>query len=406
MDSSSAKKRKHADGGPVPAVAQDQAMGGDSRPIRLRRGIIVIREERGSEMHDVKAASPEETEITDHLQQASDVIHCKAEWPENEEERAAKRRLMGLGRGVVIKEEDANAGVRYFKADSPDEEQVPPMDMYAHFLPMDQHRKMEESLQHDTQQEEEEVPPMDMYAHLLPMDQHRKMEEKEEETQDSLQHDAQQEDEEVTHTVTFPYSWLLHSIMEDIGCEILRSGVDNYGPGMYCAFIEAELPKKTSLGTKEPRLISGHIKDTHYEAIQHCAKEFIKELCENRNVRVKDVNFSALKKTKKRLLAAEFWAEVFQEKTTEVLKVYAENNTKYAELHGDLSNICGNFQDLLPLETTFVTKGAGKGNKLLFVYNGPPGYPRRIDKLALAILQALQGPKKEEMPPPGGSLCE
>ncbi|TVU48233.1 hypothetical protein EJB05_07862, partial [Eragrostis curvula] len=64
-------------------------------------------------------------------------------------------------------------------------------------------------------------------------------------------------------------------------------------------------------------------------------------------------------------------------------KVYAENDTNYAEMRGDLANICGNYQDLLPIETTIVTKEAGKGNQLLFVYNGGPGFPNRIDKLTL-----------------------
>ncbi|TVU38032.1 hypothetical protein EJB05_11379, partial [Eragrostis curvula] len=192
-----------------------------------------------------------------------------------------------------------------------------------------------------------------------------------------------------------PHPLISHSLK----LELFNSGVREDFDIMLEGFVDIELPPTEKNGPKGRMVIYGSIKHTKHDARESACKNAVKFLCNLRKVTVRDVNYKNLKKTNKKLMAAEFWSDAFQAKSTEVLKSYAEANNRFALMEQQLKDVLTNFLDVLHVEQTVITKGAGKPNQFIFQYNGPPGYPTRMDQLGLALLQLLQGPKKEEDQP-------
>ena len=150
----------------------------------------------------------------------------------------------------------------------------------------------------------------------------------------------------------------------------------------------------------------GPVKHTHEDAIEGAAQATIEYLCDHRNVRVHDVNREALNRKSKKLLAAEFWSDAFQEKATAVLQTYATTNNQFTAMQEQLRTLCHDFADWLNLEPVVLTEGAGQGNHMILKYNGPLGFPDRKDQFAIRLLQVLQGPKQAKDEPPFTPNCK
>lgn len=132
---------------------------------------------------------------------------------------------------------------------------------------------------------------------------------------------------------------------------------------------------------------------TPEDAIESAAKSDVEFLCKQRNVQVTDVNREALD-------------DAFQDKTTAVLKSFAETNSKYTALENDLKELCNDFADWLPIERKVITEGAGKDNQFIFTYTGPPAFRNRKDQFTVRLLQLLQEPKRAQVEPSVSPNCK
>ncbi|GJN13248.1 hypothetical protein PR202_ga31600 [Eleusine coracana subsp. coracana] len=203
---------------------------------------------------------------------------------------------------------------------------------------------------------------------------------------------------QIFHIGNIPHPIMLPYIMGDLKLKTLAEGVEYEGFNMFNAWADIELPPTTFPGSKTNQKVYGGIESTEFHARESAAQAAI-EVLSRTNVQVNDFNYDALQNIKRQNMMNEFWADAFKEKITEALKSMTDAQIKYNSLRQKIRNICFDFSDILPLETTITTPGAGKENEFLLMFNGDPNEQTRIEQLAIALIDALEGPLLPVDPP-------